>query len=53
MRPRSDVLSSGWWHIFTSHLTFSAYGQVIHLLDVVRSGGVKKFAISVEMVRKG
>ena len=30
-----------------------AYGQVIHLLDLVRSGGVKKFAISVEMVRKG
>ena len=29
-----------------------AYGQVIHLLDLVRSGGVKKFAISVEMVRK-
>ena len=30
-----------------------ADGQVIHLLDLVRSGGVKKFAISVEMVRKG
>jgi len=30
-----------------------AYGEVIHLLDLVRSGGVKKFAISVEMVRKG
>jgi len=29
------------------------YGEVIHLLDLVRSGGVKKFAISVEMVRKG
>jgi len=27
------------------------YGEVIHLLDVVRSGGVKKFAISVEMRR--
>jgi biopolymer transport protein ExbD len=26
-----------------------AYGEVIRLLDVVRSGGVKKFAISVEM----
>jgi alpha-glucoside transport system permease protein len=30
VRPRSDVLSSGWWHVFSSHLTFSAYGQVIH-----------------------
>jgi len=29
------------------------YGEVIHLLDVVRSGGVKKFAISVESIRKG
>ena len=29
-----------------------AYGDVVHLLDLVRSGGVKKFAISVEMVRK-
>jgi biopolymer transport protein ExbD len=28
------------------------YGDVIHLLDLVRSGGVKKFAISVEMVAK-
>jgi len=30
VRPRSDVLSSGWWHVFSSHLTFSAYSQVIH-----------------------
>ncbi len=29
------------------------YGEVIHLLDVVRSGGVKKFAISVESIKKG
>jgi biopolymer transport protein ExbD len=29
------------------------YGEVIRLLDLVRSAGVKKFAISVEMVRKG
>jgi len=29
------------------------YGDVVSLLDLVRSGGVKKFAISVEMVRKG
>src|SRR5882724_7558185 len=28
------------------------YGEVIHLLDVVRSAGVKKFAISVESIRK-
>ena len=28
------------------------YGEVIHLLDIVRSGGVKKFAISVESIRK-
>ena len=28
------------------------YGEVIHLLDLVRSGGVKKFAISVEMLAK-
>ncbi|HSD10593.1 MAG TPA: biopolymer transporter ExbD [Candidatus Binatia bacterium] len=29
------------------------YGDVIRLLDLVRSAGVKKFAISVEMIRKG
>ena len=29
------------------------YGEVIRLLDLVRSAGVKKFAISVEMIRKG
>jgi len=29
-----------------------AYGEVVRLLDLVRSGGVKKFAISVEMIRK-
>jgi biopolymer transport protein ExbD len=28
------------------------YGEVIHLLDIVRSAGVKKFAISVESIRK-
>jgi alpha-glucoside transport system permease protein len=30
IRPKSDVLSSGWWHVFSSHLTFSAYGEVLH-----------------------
>jgi len=30
IRPRSDVLSSGWWHVFSSHLTLGAYGEVIH-----------------------
>ena len=30
IRPRSDVLSSGWWHVFSSHLTLANYGQVIH-----------------------
>lgn len=29
------------------------YGDVIHLLDLVRSAGVKKFAISVETARRG
>jgi alpha-glucoside transport system permease protein len=29
-RPRSDALSSGWWHVFSSHLTLANYGQVIH-----------------------
>jgi alpha-glucoside transport system permease protein len=29
-RDRSDALSSGWWHIFTSHLTLSNYGDVLH-----------------------
>lgn len=28
-----------------------SYGEVIRLLDIVRSAGVKKFAISVEMKR--
>jgi alpha-glucoside transport system permease protein len=30
VRPRSDVLSTGWWHVFSSHLTLGAYGEVIH-----------------------
>jgi alpha-glucoside transport system permease protein len=30
VRPRSDTLSSGWWHVFQSHLTLSNYGDVIH-----------------------
>jgi alpha-glucoside transport system permease protein len=29
-RPRSDILSSGWWHVFNSHLTLHNYGTVIH-----------------------
>jgi alpha-glucoside transport system permease protein len=29
-RPKSDVFSSGWWHVFQSHLTLSNYGTVIH-----------------------
>lgn len=28
------------------------YGEVVHLLDLVRTGGVSKFAISVEMVAR-
>ena len=35
VRPRSDVLSSGWWHVFSSHLTLGAYGEVLH------AGGMK------------
>jgi alpha-glucoside transport system permease protein len=30
VRPRSDVLSNGWWHVFSSHLTLANYGEVIH-----------------------
>ena len=30
IRPRSDILSSGWWHVFTSHLTLSNYSTVLH-----------------------
>jgi alpha-glucoside transport system permease protein len=30
VRPRSDILSSGWWHVFKSHLTLGNYGTVIH-----------------------
>ena len=29
-RERSDALSSGWWHVFSSHLTLSNYGEVLH-----------------------
>jgi len=29
-RPRSDILSNGWWHVFTSHLTLENYSEVIH-----------------------
>ena len=29
-RPRSDILSNGWWHVFTSHLTLENYGDVLH-----------------------
>jgi alpha-glucoside transport system permease protein len=30
IRPRSDTLSSGWWHVFQSHLTLANYSEVIH-----------------------
>jgi alpha-glucoside transport system permease protein len=29
-RPRSDILSNGWWHVFSSHLTLENYGKVLH-----------------------
>jgi alpha-glucoside transport system permease protein len=29
-RPRSDALSSGWWHVFSSHLTLANYSEVLH-----------------------
>jgi alpha-glucoside transport system permease protein len=29
-RPRSDILSNGWWHVFTSHLTLENYSEVLH-----------------------
>jgi alpha-glucoside transport system permease protein len=29
-RPRSDILSSGWWHVFQSHLTLGNYSTVLH-----------------------
>jgi alpha-glucoside transport system permease protein len=29
-RPKSDVFSSGWWHVFESHLTLANYSDVIH-----------------------
>jgi alpha-glucoside transport system permease protein len=29
-RPKSDIFSSGWWHVFQSHLTLGNYGTVIH-----------------------
>jgi alpha-glucoside transport system permease protein len=29
IRPRSDTLSSGWWHVFESHLTLANYRDVL------------------------
>jgi alpha-glucoside transport system permease protein len=29
-RQKSDIFSSGWWHVFNSHLTLGNYGKVIH-----------------------
>ena len=29
-RPKSDIFSSGWWHVFQSHLTLGNYSQVWH-----------------------
>ena len=29
VRPRSDTLSSGWWHVFESHLTVANYREVL------------------------
>ena len=29
-RPRDDALSTGWWHVFSSHLTLANYSEVIH-----------------------
>jgi alpha-glucoside transport system permease protein len=28
-RPRSDILSNGWWHVFSSHLTLENYSAVL------------------------
>jgi alpha-glucoside transport system permease protein len=30
IRPRSDILSNGWWHVFSSHLTLENYSAVWH-----------------------
>ena len=35
VRPRSDTLSSGWWHVFESHLTLANYSAVLN------AGGMK------------
>jgi alpha-glucoside transport system permease protein len=35
IRPRSDTLSSGWWHVFESHLTLANYSAVLN------AGGMK------------
>jgi alpha-glucoside transport system permease protein len=35
VRPRSDTLSSGWWHVFESHLTLANYSAVLD------AGGMK------------
>ena len=29
-RPRSDILSNGWWHVFSSHLTLENYSKVLN-----------------------
>jgi alpha-glucoside transport system permease protein len=29
-RPRSDILSNGWWHVFSSHLTLENYDKVLN-----------------------
>lgn len=39
-------------HVLVSADKQVPYGEVVEVLDLVRSGGVTKFAISVEMVRK-
>ena len=30
IRPRTDTLSSGWWHVFESHLTLANYSAVLN-----------------------
>ncbi len=29
-RPKSAILSSGWWHVLRTHLTLTNYGDVLH-----------------------
>ena len=52
-RVQKEVAANPDVQVLVSADKMVPYGEVVELLDLVRTGGVKKFAISVETLAKG